>query len=485
MNTLITKDAFVKISDVIFEIPPSFRSDMRVPARVIVREDMLDAILSDRALYQLVNMTTLPGITKYALAMPDIHEGYGFPIGGVAAMTLDDDGVISPGGIGYDINCGVRLLCVNVVARDVQNQIGTIAKQIFAHVPSGVGKAGRMVLSTHELDRVLREGAPYMVHKGFGTESDLEHCESFGVLSHADSTLVSKEAKGRGHDQLGTLGSGNHFIEVQTIDKIFHEPTARAFGLELGMITVMIHCGSRGLGHQVCTDYVRLMLHEQTKLNTPLVDRQLAYAPFKSEHGQAYLAAMQASANFAWANRHLIGHEIREAFRRVLGEQAKVRTLYDVAHNIGKVETHEIQGAKTKLFVHRKGATRAFGPKAYDLPQAFSHTGQPVIIPGTMGTASYVLVGSKESMDSSFGSACHGAGRVMSRQAAKKISSGKQVLQSLAKLGIQVFSNAHRGLAEEAPYAYKDVDDVVDVIHTANVALKVARLRPLAVIKGD
>jgi tRNA-splicing ligase RtcB (3'-phosphate/5'-hydroxy nucleic acid ligase) len=479
------KKSLEKISDYAFQIPPSFRRDMLVPARIYVSEAMLEDVLADKAIEQLINVATLPGIQKYALAMPDIHEGYGFPIGGVAAMAIDEGGVISPGGIGYDINCGVRLLACDLLIDDARPHLESLAREIFHQVPSGVGRSGHINLSRKELDIILEHGATAMVNKGMGNDNDLVYCESLGQMKDADANLVSDRAKDRGHDQLGTLGSGNHFLEVQVVDEIYHPKTAEVFGLRKGQVTAMIHCGSRGLGHQVCTDYVKNMLNVQAKYQIKLVDRQLAYVPFLSVEGQNYFAAMKASANFAWANRHMIGHHIRASFIKIFGKESNVRTIYDVAHNIGKLETHQINGQAKKLLVHRKGATRAFGPKESDLASKYLPTGQPVLIPGTMGTASYVLTGTSEAMKESFGSACHGAGRAMSRRQAKMQQSGAQVRQALLDQGIVVLSDSRGGLSEEAPYAYKDIDNVVDAIVGANIAKKIARLRPIAVIKGD
>lgn len=484
MTRQIPKSALTKISATIFEIPQSYRSDMRVPARVYVNEYMLDAILGDKSLWQLINVATLPGIQKYALAMPDIHEGYGFPIGGVAAMAIDEGGVISPGGIGYDINCGVRLLASDLALPDIKRDIAMIAHHIFNLVPSGLGRAGEIILSSSELEDVLHKGAPHMVQQGYGNQDDLHRCEEGGVYLGADASKVSSHAKDRGKNQLGTLGSGNHFLELQVVDRIYDDDVARVFGLYEGQVTVMIHCGSRGLGHQVCTDYVRLMLNALDKWQIKLPDRELACAPFLSEEAQDYFMAMKAAANFSWANRHVIGHQCRGAWQSVFGAQAHLRTIYDVAHNIGKIETHKIDGKNKKLIMHRKGATRAFGPGHKELPKDLQKTGQPVLIPGTMGTASYVLAGTMQG-EAVFGSACHGAGRAMSRMAAKKLQSAQGVRQDLYEKGILVCSDAKRGLAEEAPYAYKDIDEVIKVVDESHLASKVARLRPLAVIKGD
>jgi tRNA-splicing ligase RtcB len=476
--------ALIQKSEFIYEIDPSFREDMRVPARLFANAALLTQILQDRSLWQLVNVATLPGVESMALAMPDIHEGYGFPIGGVAAMAIDEGGVISPGGIGYDINCGVRLLATDLPFLDVQQKLDGVASRIFHTVPSGVGRSGHYQLKPKELNHLLEHGASHLINDGIGEPTDLENCESFGNLADASADLVSDFAKERGKDQLGTLGSGNHFLEIQVVDEIFDEKTAQVFGLKKGNVTAMIHCGSRGLGHQVCTDYVRLMLTANAN-QISLVDRQLACAPFISSFGQQYFSAMKAAANFAWANRHLIGQKIREAFKHIFGQSTSVRTVYDVAHNIGKVETHAINGVSKKLIVHRKGATRAFPPGHGDLAKKYAAVGQPVLIPGTMGTASYVMVGTEESMALSFGSACHGAGRAMSRHAAKKQSSGEKIRRELADQGIRVYCDSSRGLAEEAPFAYKDVDEVIKVVHGAGLVNKVARLKPVAVIKGD
>jgi tRNA-splicing ligase RtcB (3'-phosphate/5'-hydroxy nucleic acid ligase) len=481
----VPKNALKKISEFLYEIPKNFRSDMLVPARVYVNEKLLENILNDNSLWQLINVTTLPGIQRYALAMPDIHEGYGFPIGGVAAMAIDEGGIISPGGIGYDINCGVRLLTSEIQLKEAKSSLEALASKIFHAVPSGVGKSGAIKLKPQDLDKILENGAAQMLSLGFGNEGDLNHCESNGCLDDASSSLVFDHAKQRGKDQLGTLGSGNHFLELQVVDHIFDEEAAKALNLKLSHITVMIHCGSRGLGHQVCSDYVRVMLNATSKYNINLVDRQLACAPFSSNEGQDYFIAMKAAANFAWANRHVIGHRVREAFHSIFGKNSALETVYDVAHNIGKLETHNIEGQLKKVILHRKGATRAFGPNHSELPESYKKIGQPVLIPGTMGTASYVLVGTKESMENSFGSSCHGAGRALSRHAAKKHESNKLVRQKLTEQGIVVCSDSNRGLAEEAPYAYKDIDDVIAVVHGASLAVKVARLKPIAVIKGD
>jgi tRNA-splicing ligase RtcB len=474
----------IKINEYLYEIPQSFRKDMRVPARLYMTEAMFQDIEEDLSLLQLVNVASLPGIQKYALAMPDIHQGYGFPIGGVAATAIHEGGVISPGGIGYDINCGVRLLVANMSRDDIQSRISELATALFHTIPSGVGRSGKVSLDTKELDLVLLYGAKRMVELGYGNQSDLDHCEENGNMPGADARLVTKEAKKRGHDQLGTLGSGNHFLEVQAVEEIYDQHAAEIFGLKKGSVTVMIHCGSRGLGHQTCTDYVRIMMAKLPEWGYQLPDRELVCAPFLSQEGQDYFAAMTAAANFAWANRHLIGHWVRQTWQSILGPTAQLTTMYDVSHNIGKRETHSIDGVHKEVLMHRKGATRSFGPSRPEVPHAYKTVGQPVLIPGTMGTSSYILAGTDESLALAFGSSCHGAGRVMSRSKAKKLVYGTTLRHQLESQGIVVRCDSNAGLAEEAPLAYKDVDAVVNVISHANLAKKVARVVPLAVIKG-
>jgi len=481
---LVPKDALIKLEDYLYEISKSYRSDMRVPARVYANEEMMNDILNDRSLWQLINVATLPGIQKYSIAMPDIHQGYGFPIGGVAATAIEEGGVISPGGIGYDINCGVRLLVANANAAQLQPHMQKLATEVFHAVPSGVGKGGKLKLTEQEMNRVLRDGAKFMVSKGYGDLSDLEYCEERGCMLAAEPSLISDRAKKRGRDQLGTLGAGNHFLEIQYVDKIYDEKAAQAFGLSEGAVTVMIHCGSRGLGHQTCTDYVRRMIKSAEKWKYQLPDRELICAPFKSEEAQEYFGAMAAAANFAWANRHVIAQWTRDAFQRVLGKDAWLNTIYDVSHNLGKVEKHIINGKEKEVVMHRKGATRSFGPGRPENPAKYMSVGQPVLIPGTMGTASYVLAGTKESMDIAFGTCCHGAGRRMSRAKAKRSVRGSRLREELEARGIIIRCESDPGLAEEAPLAYKDVDNVVSVVHDAKIAKRVARLRPMAVIKG-
>jgi len=483
-NIVIKKEHLIKINDYTYEIPTSYRADMLVPARVYINEAMMNDLFADRALWQLVNMTTLPGIQRFAFGMPDIHQGYGFPIGGVAASAVDEGGVISPGGIGYDINCGVRLLTINMTTQELQPYLEDLATRIFNKVPSGVGRGGKLKFNDEQMDEILKHGAPHMLTLGYGNNNDIMFCEENGCMDNANPDLVSSKAKKRGADQIGTLGSGNHFLEIQGVDKVYDKEAADVFGLHEGMVTVMIHCGSRGLGHQTCTDYLQVMNQKLSEWNYKLPDRELIYAPFSSQEGQNYFAAMAAAANFAWANRHAIGHWVREAFEEVVSKDSAVTTMYDISHNIGKVETHEVNGIEKKLIMHRKGATRAFGPGRDEVAAKYRNIGQPVLIPGTMGTASYVLAGTKESMHEAFGSSCHGAGRRMSRMQAKKTVRGSQLRQDLEKRGIIIRSDSDPGLAEEAPLAYKDVDNVVDVVQGAHLAAKVARLIPLAVVKG-
>lgn len=482
--TEITQKDLIQVTNWMYEIPRTFRSDMRVPAHIFTDSIMLEDILHDTSLIQIANVATLPGIQKYALAMPDIHQGYGFPIGGVAAFSAAEGGIISPGGIGYDINCGVRLLAASISAQDIKPYLEQLATDLFHAVPSGVGRGGKVKLKEHELNKVLTRGAPHMLSLGYGSQQDIEHCEEGGHMEAADASLVSEKAKERGHDQLGTLGSGNHFLEVQEVTEIYNPAVARTFGLEIGMVTVMIHCGSRGLGHQVATDYIRMMIPLLDSWHISLPDRELACAPINSPQGLEYYAAMCAAANFAWANRHLIAHWVRESFKKIIGPSVHVRAVYDLSHNMGKKEKHRIDGTLKDVMVHRKGATRAFPAGRPEVPSLYQGTGHPVLIPGTMGTASYVLVGTEEGMEIAFGSSCHGAGRRMSRMKAKKTVRGSTLRQELEAEGIIIRCESDPGLAEEAPIAYKDVDEVVDVTKKARLADPVARLRPLAVIKG-
>jgi len=452
---------------------------MRVPARIYADSALWDQISQDQSIEQLVNVATLPGVTGYVCAMPDVHQGYGFPVGGVAATRVRD-GVISPGGVGYDINCGVRLLATELTAESAGRRLETAVHQLSRSVPSGPGRNPRFSLGLDELHRVLAEGCRYLVEREMAADDDLAVTEATGCLTAADPDAVSAKAKTRGHDQLGTIGSGNHFVEVQHVDQVFDTAAADAYGLTDGRLTVLIHTGSRGLGHQVCTDYVRLMDQVMERYGIHLPDRQLASAPLDSPEGARYFGAMCAAANFAWANRQVITHYVREVFAQVFGEVHRPRLVYDVAHNIAKIEVYDGE----ELCVHRKGATRAFGPASPETPDRYRAHGQPVFIPGSMGTASYVLAGTDTSGERSFGSCCHGAGRAMSRGAAKRTVTGAQVRRELESRGIVVRCASKSGLAEEAPLAYKDVDRVVEVVHRAGLARKVARLAPLGVIKG-
>jgi tRNA-splicing ligase RtcB len=470
----------VRIGECLYEIPVGYRADMRVPARIFIDPDHIAALARDHSVEQLVNVTTLPGIVGAAYGMPDMHEGYGFPVGGVAATALPH-GAISPGGIGFDINCGVRLLTTGLRFEDVRPSLEPLVHEISRAVPHGYGRGGRLSLEEADLDRILGEGVPYLVRQhGLGTADDVEHIESEGCLPGADADCVSARAKQRGQDQLGTLGGGNHFLEVQVVETIYDERAAASFGLRPGEVTVLVHSGSRGLGHQVCTDYLRVADDLGRRRGIVLPDRQLAYLPLSSSEGERYLAAMSAAACFGFCNRQVIAERVRDAFRRVLGGGVRLRLVYDVAHNTAKLERY---GDET-LCVHRKGATRAFGPSSRELPAAYRGVGQPVFIPGSMGTASYVLVGTDASRDLSFGSTCHGAGRAMSRGAAKRAVAGHVLRKDLESKGIVVRCPSNAELAEEAPAAYKDVDHVVDVVHRAGLATRVARLRPVGVVKG-
>jgi tRNA-splicing ligase RtcB len=477
---------FEKIGDLLYEIPASFREDMRVPARFYADEELAARLTGDRSLEQLVNTAALPGVVAHVLAMPDMHQGYGFPIGGVVATALPD-GVISPGGVGYDINCGVRLLASHLGVEQVAPHLDELASALYANCPSGVGKSGHVKLKPGELDEVMEKGARWAVRRGYGTEADLERTEEGGCLPGADVATVSARARDRGKDQVGTLGAGNHFIEVDRVEHVVDEALARRIGLFPGQIVVQIHCGSRGLGHQVCTDYVNLFQKAVRKYHLQLPDRELVCAPLSSPEGRDYLAAMTAAANYAFANRQLLAFHIRRSFEQALAGKVKnfgLFQIYDITHNMAKIETHVVDGRHRDLCVHRKGATRAFGPGSGVLPEVYRDIGQPVLVPGSMGTASWVLVGTEGAMAQTFGSTCHGAGRTMSRHQAKRSVQGAGLRQKLEAAGIHVRAGSLAGLAEEAPAAYKDVDRVVAVVHGAGIAKRVARLTPLAVIKG-
>ncbi|HXE99574.1 MAG TPA: RtcB family protein [Solirubrobacterales bacterium] len=471
-----------QLDETLWEIPASDRPDMRVPARVFADPELLDAIRTDRSLEQLQNVATLPGVIGAALAMPDIHQGYGFPVGGLAA-TEPPDGVVSPGGVGYDINCGVRLLATAITADELGDRKETLVHEIARLVPAGAGREAAVKLNGTELDRVLRGGPAALLElRGIGTDDDVEHTESGGRLDGADPDTVSPRARQRGSGQLGTVGSGNHFVELQRVARVLDEPCAQSYGLEPDAVTVLIHSGSRGLGHQVCTDYVKRMDANVARHGIELPDRQLACAPLSAPESQDYLGAMAAAANFAWANRAAIAHSVRKAIRTVLGTEAAASTgqVYDVAHNVAKLEPY---GGR-ELCVHRKGATRAFPPGHDEIPPDYREAGQPVFIPGSMGTSSFVLAGRQGSMQRSFGSTCHGAGRRMSRTGARKRVQGAELRRQLEADGITVRCSSNRGLAEEAPFAYKDVESVVEIVERAGLARRVAQLRPIGVVKG-
>ncbi len=477
-----------KIADNIFEIPKDTQPWMRVPARVYASQELLEKMKQDKTFSQAVNATSLPGIYKHSIVLPDGHQGYGFPIGGVAATDYES-GVISPGGVGYDINCGVRAIRTNLDISDVRDKMKELIDQLWNTVPTGVGKKGKIFLGGNRgVDDVLEGGARWAVENGYGWERDLDHQEANGCIELADASKVSQQAKKRGFSQVGTLGSGNHFLEIQVVDSIYDENACRAMGINReGQVMVMIHSGSRGLGHQVCGDYIKTMTSAMRKYNIDVPDRELCSAPTTSPEGQAYLGAMSAAANYAFANRQSMMHWTRESFSTIMGsspEDLDMHLIYDVAHNMGKVEEHDIDGRRKKVVVHRKGATRAFPAGHPDTPDAYKNVGQPVIIPGTMGTASYILIGNQKAMELSFGSTAHGAGRFMSRSKAKKTFFGKEVQSGLAGEGILVKATSGLVIAEEAPGAYKDVDEVVKVSDAVGIATKAVRLRPLGVIKG-
>jgi tRNA-splicing ligase RtcB len=480
------RDDFHRVAPHIYEIPQSFRHDMRVPARFYADNELLTAALGDKSLDQLVNTATLPGAVRYALAMPDIHQGYGFPIGGVVATELPD-GVISPGGVGYDINCGVRLLGSFLDFEEVGPFMDELATQLQRNCPHGVGRGGDIKLQRNELLDLVEQGGQWALKNGYATPMDLAHTEENGRIAGADGGKLSERAIQRALDQIGTLGAGNHFIEVDVVEQIFDEQAANQMGLFPGQIVVQIHCGSRGFGHQICTDYVKRFQPVVHRYGIELPDRELVCAPLSSAEGQDYLGAMKAAANYAFVNRQVLAHLVRESFEWTLAgkvDNHHLYQIYDIAHNMAKIETHEIDGRDVRVCVHRKGATRAFGPGSPVLPDRYREIGQPVLVPGSMGTASWVLVGTKGSMAQSFGSTCHGAGRTMSRSRAKKTVQGGQLRQEMEAQGIRVRAGSMRGLAEEAPLAYKDVDRVIEVVHAAGIAKKVARIVPAAVVKG-
>ncbi len=488
----------IKIDSWRWEIPRDYNPGMRVPGMIFADEKLLKTLRYDQALQQVVNVAHLPGIARYSLAMPDIHWGYGFPIGGVAATDPDEGGVISPGGVGYDINCGVRLVRTNlkyediveksdVQTRHVSPLLKKLIATLFNEIPCGVGQSGDIQISNSDRTKIVTEGAKWAVSKGFGVAEDLGYTEALGCLEEANPEAVSDRAYERGKDQLGTLGSGNHFLEVQVVDRIFDATTASRFGIELGQVTVMIHSGSRGFGYQICDDFLEVARRALTKYGIKVPDIQLACAPVHSEEGKRYIGAMRAAANYAWANRQCIMHLARNVFEKVFQKSWKelgMDLVYDVAHNIAKFEKYKINGKEKMLCVHRKGATRAFPPGHPELPESYRDLGQPVIIPGDMGRNSYLLAGTAQAMEETFGTTCHGAGRMMSRTQAVKAAHGRSIEEELEKQGIIVMGRGRKSIAEEQPAAYKDVNDVVDVVHQAGIAKRVARMRPIGVIKG-
>ncbi len=470
----------IRISDYIWEIPKS--GEMKVPARIYASEKLMELAKRDQTLQQARNVACLPGIQRMSYVMPDAHQGYGFPIGGVAAFDLDE-GIISPGGVGYDINCGVRLLRTDFKESDITAKRKELLAEIFKEVPAGVGKGGITKLSRNVLKEILVKGAEWAVEQGYGTKEDLERTEEGGRMKDATWEFISERAMERGIPQLGTLGAGNHFLEIQKVDEIYDEKVAKAFGIEeKGQVLVMIHCGSRGLGHQIATDYIELMEQKFGYKNLP--DRELINAPFKSDLGQRYYKSMCAAVNYAFANRQMIAHWVRDVFAKVMGSSKGMRQIYDVCHNVAKVEKHTVSGKEKLLCVHRKGATRSFGPGRPEIPAVYRAVGQPVLIPGSMGTASYILVGTKEAEELSFSSTAHGAGRVMSRNEALRKFRGEQIRDELAKKGVELKASSWKGVAEEASAAYKDVDEVVRVSHETMLGKLVARVVPIGVMKG-
>jgi tRNA-splicing ligase RtcB len=487
MNKTREKIPLERVDTYRWNIPQSYQPDMYVPGLVYADDELIEHMIDDNALQQVANVATLPGIVGYSLGMPDIHWGYGFPVGGVAA-THAETGVVSPGGIGFDINCGVRLISTDLSHKQIMKHIDKLADELFHHLPSGVGGAGMRVVSAHEIRDVMVRGSAWAVEQGYGFADDLEFTEEHGFLAGADPDVVSNAAIQRGVKQPGSLGSGNHFCEVEEVDHIYEAEAAQAYGIDHpGQIVVTVHCGSRGFGHQIAQDYIKLAESKQQSFGFHLVDRQLACLPLQSEEGKAYLAAMACGANFAWANRQMLMHGVRQAFSKVFGRKVSARDmplLYDVCHNIAKMEEYEVNGHMQRVCVHRKGATRAFPAGQAEIPKEYRAVGQPVLIPGDMGRYSFVLVGVQGSMEQSFGSCCHGAGRRLSRTAAKKSISSRSLLDQLAAQGITVRVHSRGLLSEEAPSAYKDAQQVVNVVHNAGLAKLVARLKPVIVVKG-
>lgn len=476
-----------KIDDYRWRIPKSYKPGMRVDGIIYADEKLLKDIRHDKAAEQVANVAFLPGIVTASFAMPDIHWGYGFPIGGVAATDVKNGGVVSPGGVGFDINCGIRLVKTGLFEKDVRPKLKALVAGLFNAIPAGVGSEGDIRATAKDEKEILVKGSGWAVKRGYGIEDDLEMTEECGAIEGADPSAVSERAYERGKTQSGTLGSGNHFLEVQVVDQLYDADLADAFGLEMGQVTVMIHSGSRGLGYQVCDDFIKVMLKCLEKYHIHVPDRQLASAPVESAEGKTYLAAMRGAANYAWNNRQCLMHLTRMSFEKVFGaswQKLGMFLVYDVAHNIAKIEKHMVGGKEKLLCVHRKGATRAFGPGHPALPEKYKTTGQPVIIPGDMGRNSYLLVGTDGAMRETFGTTCHGAGRLKSRHEAKRSVDYHQLLKELEAKGILVMASGHGTVVEEAPSAYKDVNDVVDVVHNAGIAKRVARMRPMGVIKG-
>jgi len=491
MSELLTKSGnhrVRKISDLIFQVEKNESKGMKVPVTIYANDNLISKMITDRTIDQATNVATLPGVIKHVVVLPDGHEGYGFPVGGVAATDLEE-GVVSPGGVGYDINCGVRLIRTGLNEAELRPRLKDLVNELFKSIPTGVGSEGAFKLARSELDELLIEGTNWAIERGYGWDQDIDVCEESGRMNGADPSSVSDTARKRGAIQLGSLGSGNHFLEVQKVDKIYDHVAAKSMGLDHeGQVTILVHCGSRGFGHQVCSDYLRISEVALRKYGFKLADRELACVPNNSSEGEDYRKAMYSALNFAWCNRQMITHWTRKAFERIfkISEQVlDMQLVYDVSHNIAKVERHRVDGGGTRdLVIHRKGATRAFPAEMQQLPAKYYSIGQPVIIPGSMGTASWILLGNKKSFDLSFGSTAHGAGRTMSRSAAKRTHTVEGVRRSLESKGIYIKSLTKDGLVEETPDAYKDVDAVVDVSHSLGIATKVARLIPLGVIKG-
>jgi tRNA-splicing ligase RtcB (3'-phosphate/5'-hydroxy nucleic acid ligase) len=476
-----------RIDEYRWRIPKSYMQGMRVDGIIYASDKLIKGIENDNALQQVANVAMLPGIVKCSLAMPDIHWGYGFSIGGVAATDIQEEGVISPGGVGFDINCGVRLLKTDLFEKDIRPKLKDIVCGMYRDVPSGVGSKGAIKVTAKEEEKILLRGAGWALSQGYATESDIECTEEKGSMKGANPDAVSERAYERGRQQSGTLGSGNHFIEVQAVDEIYDEKAASIFDLSKGQVVIMIHSGSRGLGYQICEDYSRKMVHVLSRYNIAVPDRQLACAPFNSEEAKMYFGAMKCAANYAWNNRQCIMHLVRLVFEKIFQQSFNslgMTLIYDVAHNIAKLERHKIDGKEKALCVHRKGATRAFGPGSPDLPKAYSDIGQPVIIPGDMGTHSYLMLGTQIAVDETFATTCHGAGRALSRKAASQNYTASQITQQLKEKGIEIMASGKATIAEEAPGAYKNIDDVISVVNGAGISKKVCRMRPLGVIKG-